>query len=113
MKTVDIFEQYFEADCVYNGRARHAASVKLTATSDAGSITYEASVSFFPYDTPEDFGISYDAFAAETLYSGKGRRSKKREAELDATKFDHFTALAESLNGKIYFDKPLIEARRS
>ncbi|MBR1842159.1 MAG: hypothetical protein IJ788_02670 [Oscillospiraceae bacterium] len=113
MKTVDIFEQYFEADCVYNGRARHAACVKLTAESDAGSITYEASVSFFPHDAPDDFGISYDAFAAETLCSGKGRRSKKREAELDDKKFDHFAALAESLNGKIYFDKPLIEARRS
>ena len=33
--------------------------------------------------------------------------------ELDASKFDHFAALAESLNGKIYFDKLLIEARRS
>ena len=54
MKTIDVFACYYEASASVNGRDRHAAAVKLTATSDAGEIVYEYSVSFFPHDDPED-----------------------------------------------------------
>ena len=62
MKVIDVYMQYFAADCVFNDVPRHAAVVKLTSTSDEGVITYEVSVSFFPFNDPEEFGISYDAF---------------------------------------------------
>ncbi len=111
MKVIDVYEQYFAADCVANERPRHAAVVKLTATSDAGRITYEASVSFFPHDDPEDFAISYDAYASEVIYDAPGRRSKKREPALMETLREHADALAASLEGTIFWEEPLIEAR--
>ncbi len=111
MKVIDVYEQYFKADCVFNTVQRNGAVVKLTATSDAGMIKYDVSVSFFPHEDAEDFRISYDAFAEETLYEAKGRRSKKREAELLPTVRDHADKLAESLGGSIDWDSPLIEAR--
>ena len=54
MKVIDVYEQYFAAECTYSGVPRHAAVIKLTATSDAGTITYEVGVSFFPHNDPED-----------------------------------------------------------
>ena len=113
MKVIDVYEQYFAADCVANGRPRHGAVVKLTATSDAGRITYEASVSFFPHDDPEDFAVSYDAFVSRVLYDAPGRRSKKREAVLMESFREQADALAASLEGTIFWEEPLAEARLS
>ena len=111
MDDISIYKQYFAADCNYNGRQRHAAQVLLTASSSEGIIRYEVSVSFFPHDDPEDFAVSYDAIAAETLYEAKGRRSKKREAVFMEGIRESADQLAEQLGGVIFWDKPLIEAR--
>ena len=112
MKEIDVFECYYEASCTATGRARHAACVKLTATSDAGMITYTYSVNFFPHDDAEDFAISYDAYVSEVAFEGKGRRSKKKEVVW----LDGLTAacdrLAEQLGGTIDWEKPLITPRR-
>lgn len=113
MKVIDVFACYYTASATVNGRDRHAASVKLTATSDAGQITYEYSVSFFPHDDPEDFAISYDACVSEVVFQGKGRRSKKRDAQYLETEVlrEHVDALAAQLDGTVNWDEPLIEPR--
>ena len=111
MKTVDVWQRYYAARCLCNGRQRHAASVKLTATSDEGTIAYEASVSFFPHDTEEDYAVSYDAVAARELFRAKGRRSNKRDAALPETLRDEIDALAKTLEGEVFWDSPLQEAR--
>ena len=43
MKVIDIYSRYYEAECSYNGRDRHAALIKLTETSDEGQIAYDYS----------------------------------------------------------------------
>lgn len=111
MKVIDVYEQYFKADCLFNAVQRNGAVVKLTATSDEGQIKYEVTVSFFPHTDETDFGISYDACGSVTVYEAKGRRSKKREQELLPTVRDHADAVAEKLGGTIDWDSPLIEAR--
>ena len=47
MKVIDVYNRYFEADCVFSGVQRKAAIVKLTSTYDDGRISYSFSVSFF------------------------------------------------------------------
>ena len=112
MKVIDVFTCYYGATASVNDRDRHAAVVKLTATSDAGMITYEYSVSFFPHDDPEDFAISYDACVNEVIFEGKGRRSKKKEAVYLEDLQEHCDGLAAQLEGTIDWDEPLIEPRR-
>ena len=112
MKTIDVYLQYFKANCVANGVQRNGAAVRLTAESNAGMITYSVSVSFFPHETDDDFRISYDAEAAKTLYQAKGRRSKKREqTEFMPALREHANELAASMNGTVDWESPLIEAR--
>ncbi len=109
---VDVYSQYFAAECVYNGRERKGVVVNLTSSSEAGVIRYRVSISFFPYENPEDFAISYDAYAEKEIYHAKGRRSKKREAGMLAEIRVHADELAKSLGGIIDWEKPLREARR-
>ena len=111
MATINVYQQYFAARCVFNDVERHAASVLLISDSEAGSIRYEATVSFFPHSDPEDFAVSYDAYASQTLYEAAGRRSKKREAALIQSLREHIDELAASLGGSIDWDSPLGEAR--
>lgn len=111
MKVIDVYEQYFEAECVWNTVPRHAAVVKLTATSDEGMISYKVSISFFPHNDPEDFGISYDAYSSKFLCNEKGRRSKKKDAFYLSFVNETADELAASSGGKIFWDKPLIPAR--
>ena len=108
---IDVYAQYFAGECVFNGVERHGASVKLTSDSENGEIRYTVSVSFFPHNDPEDFGISYDAYAEREIYQGKGRRSKKREAAMMETFRAEADAAAAELGGTIDWEKPLIEAR--
>ncbi len=108
---IDVYSQYFAAECVYNGRARKGVVVNLTSSSEAGTIRYCVSVSFFPHENPEDFAISYDAYAEKEIYHAKGRRSKKREAGMLAEIRIHADELAKGLDGTIDWEKPLCEAR--
>ena len=111
MKVIDVYEQYFKADCMFNTVQRNGAVVKLTATSDAGQIKYSVSVSFFPHEDAEDFRISYDAYEETTIYEAKGRRSKKREKEYLPNIREYADECAAKLGGTIDWDSPLIEAR--
>ena len=111
MKNADVYKQYFSAACVFNGVERRGAVVWLNAESDSGMIRYEVGVSFFPHRDAEDFGISYDACAQKELLRTKGRRSKKRDAQYLAQLREAAEELAASLDGTIYWDKPLGEAQ--
>ena len=108
---VDVYSQYFTAECVYNGRRRRGVVVKLTSSSEAGMIRYCVSVSFFPHENPEDFAISYDAYASKEIYNAKGRRSRKKEVVFMEELREHADALAAELGGTIFWDKPLRDAQ--
>ena len=111
MKVINVYEQYFSADLVFNGVKRRGAKAELIATSDEGKIKYEAGISFFPHEDEQDFAISYDAYFTKELYSAPGRRSKKREAKLMETIRQEIDSLAEQAGGKVFWDRPLLEAR--
>ena len=112
MATINVYQQYFAAECTFNGVERHGVSVMLIATSEEGQIRYEVAVSFFPHTTEDDYAISYDAYFSKVVFEAKGRRSKKREQQLLDTIQEEADSLADEANGKIFWDKPLIEARR-
>lgn len=112
MATINVYEQYFQADCIANGVQRHAASVLLISDSECGNIRYEVAVNFFPHNTPDDFAISYDAYFSRIVYEASGRRSKKREKELLDDLRSIADQLASEVNATIFWDQPLIEARR-
>ena len=110
--TINVYEQYFAAEAVANGVLRHAALVMLIATSEQGTIRYEAAVTFFPHNDEEDFAISYDAYASTVLYEGAGRRGRKREQFLLEILPQNIDALAARMGGKVFWAQPLTEARR-
>ena len=110
--TVNVFEQYLEAEATYNEVERRAALVMLISDSEKGFITYKAAVTFFPHRDEEDYAVSYDAYAEEVLYEGKGRRSKKREAKMLDGFNEVIDRLSEQFEGKVFWDRPLREARR-
>ena len=112
MITVNVYEQYFAADCVANSIHRHAALVMLIATSENGTVRYEAAVTFFPHIDERDFAVSYDAYYSDVLYEAPGRRSRKREAMLLETFREDIDALCKQAGATVYWDKPLKEARR-
>lgn len=111
MKTIDIYRQFFAADCVFSEVQRKAALVTLTAESDCGMIRYTASASFFPHTDEEDFAVSYDAEVTKELYYGKGRRSKKRDSEYLEVIRETIDAASEGIGGRVFWDKPLREAQ--
>ena len=111
MKVVNVYEQYFSAELVFNEVERRGAKVALIATSDEGNIKYEAGVTFFPHEDEEDFAVSYDAYFTKELYSAPGRRAKKREAKLVESFRQEIDSLAEQAGGKVFWDRPLLEAR--
>ena len=110
MKVIDVYQQYFNGECMYNEVERKAVTVTLTATSDSGNLMYEVGISFFPHRDEEDFAISYDAYASKVIFNEKGRRSKKRDAQMLEQVKDVASTLAEEMNGIIYWDKPLRDA---
>ena len=109
--TLNIYEQYFSADLIFNEVQRHAAKVKLICTSEAGNVQYEAAVTFFPHNDEEDYAVSYDAYFNKVLYEGKGRRSKKREQQLLDEFRNQIDELAREAGGVVYWDQPLRDAR--
>ena len=112
MATINVYERYYAADAEFNGVPRHGALVMLVATSEEGNIRYEAAVTFFPHNDEEDYAVSYDAYLSKVLYEAKGRRSKKREQALMETFEQEIDQLAETIGGKVIWEKPLREARR-
>ncbi len=111
MAEINVYEQYFEAEMKYGGRERHGALVMLIAASDAGNLRYEAAVSFFPHDSEDDFAVSYDAYFSRTLFEGSGRRSKKKDKTFTDILRKEIDSLAEENGGKVFWDRPLREAR--
>jgi len=111
MKVINVYDQYFAGTCVYNGVERRGAQVMLIATSEEGTVRYEAAVNFFPHRNEEDFAVSGDAYASKELYFAKGRRSKKREAALMESIRAEADALAVSLGGSVDWEHPLRDAR--
>ncbi len=111
MATVNVYSQYFAAEGTFNGVQRHGALVALIADSEAGSITYEAAVRFFPHEDEEDFAVSCDAYFSRILYQAPGRRSKKREASFLADLHQTVDALCLEAGGAVLWDAPLREAR--
>lgn len=111
MPTIDVYKQYFSAECTYNGVDRKGVTVWLTAESESGIIRYEVGVSFFPHKDEEDFAISYDACTLKELLRTEGRRSKKRDEVCLAQLQTVADEIAASMNGKIHWDKPLRDAQ--
>ncbi len=111
MKVINVYDQYFSGQCVSGGVERRAAEVMLIATSEEGTIRYEAAVTFFPHRDAEDFAVSFDAYLAKELYFAKGRRSRKRETALLETFRSEADALAAELGGSIDWEHPLRDAR--
>lgn len=112
MATINVYQQYFGAECTFNGVKRHGASVMLIATSEEGRIKYDVAVTFFPHVSDDDYAVSYDAYFSKVVYEAKGRRSKKREQELMETIQTEIDTLADAANAKIFWEKPLTEAQR-
>lgn len=110
--TVNVYEQYFEAEATFSGVRRRAALVMLVSDSEAGHVRYEANVTFFPHENDEDYAVSYDAIFGKVLYEGKGRRSKKKEQIFLETFRQEIDALSAEAGGKVFWDRPLREARR-
>ena len=112
MATINVYERYYSAEAEFNEVPRHGALVMLIATSEEGNIRYEAAVTFFPHRDAEDYAVSYDAYFSKVLYEAKGRRSKKREQTLMETFEQEIDQLAETIGGKVIWEKPLREAKR-
>ncbi len=109
--TVNVYEQYFEAEHVFSGVERKAALVMLTSDSEAGNIRYTAAVNFFPHRDEEDFAVSYDDYHETELFNAKGRRSKKREKAMLEGLREVIDGLAQEAGGSVFWDRPLREAR--
>ncbi|MBO4838058.1 MAG: D-2-hydroxyacid dehydrogenase [Lachnospiraceae bacterium] len=111
MATINVYEQYFAADLTASGVPRKGALVMLVSDSGGGMIKYEAAVTFFPHRNEEDFAVSYDAYYSKVLYEAAGRRSKQKEASFLKEFQETIDGLAKEAGGKVFWDKPLREAR--
>ena len=109
---INVYERYYRANAVFSGVKRNGALVMLTSDSEAGNITYKAAVTFFPHRDEEDFAVSYDAYFEEELFSGKGRRSKKKEEEYLDYLRETIDAIAEEHDAEVLWDEPLGDERR-
>lgn len=59
------------------------------------------------------FTVSYDAYFEKELYSGKGRRSKKKEAAFLEELGKVIDGIAKEHDASILWDEPLTEERRA
>lgn len=108
---IDVYKQYFSAEGCFSGVKRRGVAVMLTSSSGGGEIRYTLTATFFPFENPEDFRITYDAAFSKVLYEGKGRRSRKREQSMLETLRGQTDILAAEQHAKIFWDKPLNEAQ--
>ena len=110
---INVYERYYKAEAVFSGVQRKGALVVLISDSEAGCISYKAGVAFFPHRDEEDFAVSYDAYFEKELYSGKGRRSKKKEAEYLEGLRETIDGIAAENNASVIWDEPLRDERRA
>ena len=110
---INVYERYFKAEAVFSGVPRRGALVMLISDSEAGFITYKAAVTFFPHIDEEDFAVSYDAYFEQELYSGKGRRSRKKEAAFLEQLPGAIGRLAAEHGASVLWDEPLTAERRA
>ena len=111
---VDVYSQYFRAQCEYGGSMRKAAIVKLTALKDAnGVLAYEASASFMPFEDEEDFRVPDDNRVSRIVSSGSKRRMRRNEEKLLSALREEIDSLITEMDGnaRIDWDQPLREAR--
>lgn len=111
LKSIDVYKQYFAAEAEFGGDIRRGASVVLNATSDEGMVEYKVCVSFFLHEDDEDFRISFDRYFEKSLFSGKGRRTRKRDALYMEEIRNTADEIAAENGAVINWDEPLIEAR--
>jgi hypothetical protein len=109
---INVYERYYEAEGSFSGVARKGALVMLIGDSGAGLISYRAAVTFFPHRDADDFAVSYDAYFEKELFSGKGRRSRKKEAAFLEGLRDTVDALSAEHGAAVLWDRPLREERR-
>ena len=109
---INVYERFYRAEAVFSDVPRRAALVMLISDSEAGNISYKAAVTFFPHRDEEDFAVSCDAYFEKELYSGKGRRSKKKEAEFLEGLREIIDGIAAENNASVIWDEPLREERR-
>lgn len=110
LKSIDVYKQYFAASADFDGDIRRGASVVLNAVSDSGTIEYKVCVSFFLHEDEEDFRISYDRYFEEMLFSGKGRRTKKKDMLYLPMVRETADRIAKENSAVIKWDEPLSEA---
>jgi len=108
----NVYERYYRADAVFSEVQRRGALVMLVSDSEAGMITYKAAVTFFPHRDEEDYAVSYDAYFEKELYSGKGRRSKKKEALYLEQLPEIINRIAGEHNASVIWSEPLTKERR-
>lgn len=111
MATINVYQQYFKGECLFNSKERHGVSVLLVSESESGNIRYEVAVNFFPHIADDDFAITYDAYLSKIVYEASGRRSRKREKELLDGLRPVAEELAAEINGVIDWEHPLTSAR--
>ncbi len=109
---INVYERYYKANAVFSGVQRNGALVALTSDSEAGFIRYTATVTFFPHVNEEDFAVSYDAYFEEELYSGKGRRSKKKELVFLEHLQETIDVVCSKNGACVLWDEPLSAERR-
>ncbi|MBR5372092.1 MAG: hypothetical protein IK130_07740 [Oscillospiraceae bacterium] len=107
MDALNLYQEYFAAECTLNEIPRRAVRVMLTAESGGGQICYKAAVNFFRHEDAEDFCIQCDGYFEQVLYQAKGRRSKKREAEYLSHIREYADALASAQNGRILWEQTI------
>jgi len=110
---INVYERCFRADAEFSGVRRNGALVMLTSDSEAGNIRYTAAVTFFPHNDDEDFAISYDAYFEKEMYSGRGRRSRKKEVDFLAQLRETIDGMAAERGASVLWEQPLTQERRA
>ncbi len=108
---INVYERFYKANAVFSDVQRNGVLVMLISDSEAGFITYKAAAAFFPHRDEEDYAVSYDAYFEKEIYSGKGRRSKKKESLYLEQLRETIDRIAAENGAAVFWDEPLTEER--
>ncbi len=111
MKVINVYSRYYAAECLWDECVYHGVMVNLEYGYEPGYSTYSVHVVFFPHEDKEDYAITYDCHAYSILLEGKGRRTRKKEPALLEEMRKTADMLADHLEGTIFWERPLREAR--